>query len=525
MIKLLNTFKKFTNFIFITLFFTPAAYPEVLKSVPSTFTAKTGGEARFLLFLPEGGAILPNNVHVDGLPSDFTPLLTCTGKKGDKCNAQAGTDDLPILTLKVAVPSSAEERKYTATITYEHEGIIYKSTAVIDVREKIKFTHPGIMLNKAMLEQINAHLQSGNPVWSRATQIASESFYGSKSYQPSPHSTVSADGNEATDLRNDAIAAYTQALLWSATHDETYARNAIRIMNAWSEMLSTDFTGSNRFNLAAWMGDVWPRAAEIIRYTYRDKDGNAIWRSDEIARFEDMLNKYYARFILGDFYTSGMYGGNLIASQAAALINIGVFNNDAETFLAGIEKWRRMLPAYIYMKNDGDIPAPPVFWRNNYINRTNLLGRNGYWYDQNLKADEIGEGGISQETCRDLGHVLWGFSALANGSETARIQGIDLHAETTMGTSNTARLSAGLEFNLAFLNANESNKTIAAPAALCGGVINAGQSPGKGEILFNDIVMRRGLSLPETSRYLENQRPTSASYFMIWETMSHYSNP
>lgn len=511
--------------LLIILFSSSLAYAGLLKTLPDNFTVQTGGEARFLLFLPEGSTFFAGDIQVEGLPPDFSYQISCTGGKGEKCNTPAGSDDLPLYILKIAIPPHAEAKPYSVAVSWHHAGTLSTSKAILDVRDKIDFIHPGVMLNTEMLARIKSQVLAGNPTLNSALTLAAQSQYGSKSYQPSPHRSVAADGSEATDLRNDAIAAYTQALLWSLTQDKAYAENAIRIMNAWSETFSAEFTGNNRFNLAAWTGDLWPRAAEIIRYTCKNNNGTSCWADEEIERFREMLDNYYARFIQQGFYSSGQYGGNLIASQAAALINIGVFNDDSALFLAGIEKWRRMLPAYIYMKQDGNIPAPPAFWRNSYINRPHLTGPAGYWYGQDLGTEETGPGGISQETCRDLGHVLWGFSALANGSETARIQGVDLHAESTLGTPNVARLAAGMEFNLVLLNRAGNAPALEVPEALCGGSIKTGQSTGKGEILFNDLTRRRGMTLAESSRYLATQRPTLASYFMVWETLTHFNNP
>lgn len=500
-------------------------WADPLHSVPDTVSVAPGGEAQYLIMAPADSTITAKDIRVDGLPEGASWTLTCTGKKQENCRSAAGADDLPIFMLKVQIPANRAAGNYPFSLQDNRDNTSAPARVNADVRETIHFTHPGVMLNATMLAQLHSHTQSGNAVWDKALSQAMSSRYGRKDYQPSPHASVDAGGAEADDLRNDAIAAYTQAMLWVITRDKAYAENALTIMNSWSGTLSTDFTGANRFNLAAWTGDVWPRAAEIIRYTYLDENGNPLWQQQDIDRFKTLLQQRYINFIQQGFFTSGQYGGNLINSQAAAFINIGVFNDDPAVFLAGVNKWRRMLPAYIYMRQDGDLPVPPAFWRNNYIDRAVLTGKSGYWYGQDLTAASIGEGGLSQETCRDLGHVLWGFSALANGSETARLQGFDLHKESTLGTPNTARLSAGIEFNISPLNSKPGSGNIPVPADLCQGKLVEGSSSGKGELLFNDIVTRRGLSLPQTAQYLQNNRPTQASYFMVWETLSHYLNP
>ena len=70
-----------------------------------------------------------------------------------------------------------------------------------------------------------------------------------------------------TDEREDAIAAYTDALAWYITSDGRYAQKAIQLMDAWSATI-TDHTNSNAPLQTGWAGSSWPRAAEIIKYTY-----------------------------------------------------------------------------------------------------------------------------------------------------------------------------------------------------------------------------------------------------------------
>ena len=90
--------------------------------------------------------------------------------------------------------------------------------------------------------------------------------------RPSPAPIVecgsySNPNNGCTDEREDAIAAYTDALAWYITRDSRYAKKAIEIMDAWSAVIK-DHTNSNAPLQTGWAGSSWPRAAEIIQYTY-----------------------------------------------------------------------------------------------------------------------------------------------------------------------------------------------------------------------------------------------------------------
>src|SRR5213075_3093767 len=90
---------------------------------------------------------------------------------------------------------------------------------------------------------------------------------------------------------------------------------------------------------ASWCAEQFPRAAEIIRYTYEG------WSAGDIARFREMLVKQYVPFIIKG---SGE-NGNKELSMAEALVNIGVFNDDREIFDRGVKIYRARPPAYLYL--------------------------------------------------------------------------------------------------------------------------------------------------------------------------------
>ena len=70
--------------------------------------------------------------------------------------------------------------------------------------------------------------------------------------------------------------------------------------------------------------------------------------------------------------------------------------------------------------------------------------------------------GLSQETCRDLGHVQYGFAAMINAAETGRIQGVDLYSE------QAARIVAGLELNASYLNGKTTPMPVCPPKGVTG---------------------------------------------------------
>ena len=87
----------------------------------------------------------------------------------------------------------------------------------------------------------------------------------------------STPNNGCSQADNDSNAAYVQALLWYITGTQTYANNAINIMNTYAANFK-GYAGTNGLSCpsgtdcsngplqSGWDTEKWPRAAEIIRW-------------------------------------------------------------------------------------------------------------------------------------------------------------------------------------------------------------------------------------------------------------------
>ncbi len=355
------------------------------------------------------------------------------------------------------------------------------------------FAHPGVLDSLGQLDFVKAQIAAGADPWKSALAAASSSSYGSPTYTPSPVADVVCGPYSNPDVgcgaeKNDASAAYTHALLWYFTGDAAHAEKAIQIMNAWSSTI-TEHTDSNAPLQSAWVGSVWPRAGEIIRYTYPG------WAPADVAQFGAMLrNVYLPEVVNGD----GKENGNWELSMSEATIAIAVFLDDAATFQKGLSMWRARVPAYVYVSSDGPTPVLPPG------GDVTASGLAAFWYGQTTMFD-----GLAQETCRDLGHVQYGLAAMINAAETARIQGVDLFLEEEL------RLAAGLEFHAQFLNGT------AVPSTLCGGKLSAVTPDPMWEIAYNALANRLGLTLPQTAAVVARIRPTGVDHHMDWETLTH----
>lgn len=358
------------------------------------------------------------------------------------------------------------------------------------------FQHPGVLVNRAQLDFARQRALAGTQPWKAAYDAMRTSTYASLSWTAKPRAIVECGPSSnpnygCSDERNDAIAAYTHALMWYITRDSRHANKSIQIMDAWSAVIR-DHTNSNAPLQTGWAGASFARAGELIKHTYTS------WTN--ASRFATMLrNVYLPEVVNGRGCTNGNW--ELIMMDAAT--GIAVFLDDRTSFDKAINIWRGRVPAYIYQTTDGSLPkAPP-----NCSSKDTRAEIIDYWQDQDTFAD-----GLAQETCRDFGHTGWGLAAAAHVAETAWHQGINLYGEVR------DRLMDGIYFHTKF------EMGTAVPSWLCDGSVDLGLGATT-EVAFNHFHNRLGLPMNTTQRYTESKRPAGANYFIAWETLTHANNP
>jgi hypothetical protein len=357
------------------------------------------------------------------------------------------------------------------------------------------FKHPGVLVGKDQLEVMRQKVDAGAQPWKGAYDRMRISRYASLARKAKPRATVECGSRSnpdfgCSDERDDALAAYTDSLMWYITRDARYAQKAIELMDAWSGTVK-QHTNSNAPLQTGWAGASWSRAGELIRYTYPGG-----WAQE--ARFATMLRTVYLPVVIKG---SGA-NGNWESIMTDAAIGIAVFLDDKASFNQAVALWRGRVPAYIYLKSDGLTPkSPPTHPKSG----ASLVG---YWFGQTTYVD-----GLAQETCRDFGHTGWGLEGAVHVAETARIQGLDLYGEMQ------ERMTKALEFHA------DIDLGAPVPSWLCGGTVNKGLGPVL-EIAYNHYHNRMGVSLPKTQQLIQKQRPMGDDgHFVAWETLTHADNP
>jgi Alginate lyase len=360
------------------------------------------------------------------------------------------------------------------------------------------FAHPGVLVSRAQLDFVRRKVQAGQQPWKDAYDAMLASKYASPAYLPRPRAVVdcppgNTPGKGCVEEREDAIAAYTDALAWYIGRDGTYARKSAEIMDAWSATIERHASGNAGLQ-TAWSGSTWARAGEVLRYSYPG------WRPLQVNRFGRMLRHVYLPRVEAG---SATYNGNWDLAEADATMSIAVFLDDHAAFDRAVDSFRARVPAYFYLRSDGPLPRPP---RGTTITtRPKLVA---YWFGQTRFVD-----GLAQETCRNLTHVGYSIAATAHMAETARHQGLDLYSEVR------DRLLATLDLHARYELGDP------APAWLCGGRVEAGMGPDA-EVAYHHLHDRLGLALPQTARLLARDRPGGTDdLFVAWETLTHAGNP
>jgi len=436
-------------------------------------------------------------------------------------------------------------------------GVIYSVSAsagdssriLAQITPTLHFHHPGGLSTLAELERVRAHIAAGEEPWASSFRKLQASPYAQRTYMARPVALVSKGMSEANEIR-DAVAAYTQALLWVLTGEEWHAEKAGQLIDAWSGTL-TGFEGLNWYLDPAWTAAPLAEAAEILHATYPKWQG--------APRLAQLFNDLFLPIL-----HNRMAFGNREFAVCNALVAIGVFNEDRAAFYEGINHWLSYVPSYFYVKEDGPTARPASYWltspADEFLARLDAGGSAAQgptwielartWKSQGddhtaLARDSVDElwkhpgaylPGYTPETGgRDLGHTENAFVSAVNVAEIAWHQGIDLYSVAAV------RLAAFMETTAAIRLGEPVS-----PSAYGGKV-----DPGNGltatyEVAYNHLHNISGFELPKTRELIERvvrqmgpvrvERPfppplpdslravrlwEQAGWIANWETLTH----
>jgi len=170
----------------------------------------------------------------------------------------------------------------------------------------MNFIHPGALNSKAELDSVKEKICLGEDPWKGELDRMMKSDYATRT----PHALtyINSKSNEAVLSRDDAIAAYTDALLWYFSGDERYADRSIKILNAWSDLKGFTAGTDQDYLLAGWIGSTFAEAAEIMRF-YTG------WSAGDISKLQSMFRlAFYPKL-----NTASSWNGNVDLTQIDAI--------------------------------------------------------------------------------------------------------------------------------------------------------------------------------------------------------------
>jgi hypothetical protein len=338
------------------------------------------------------------------------------------------------------------------------------------------WVHPGIVVSQAQLDATRAAYQAGNSIIVSQVNKAMASDYGSLTYTvqgPWPGGinqcgAYSTPNNGCSEADSDSNAAYVQALLWYITGNQTYANNAINIMNTYASNFK-GYAGTNGLSCpsgtdcsngplqSGWDSEKWPRAAEIIRWGKPGGNGSG-WSSSSITAFSNMLKSIYQPVIQNG---SGV-NGNWDMSMIDGMMQIAVFTENSSLLATARSFWQGRVPDLYYLQSvDGS-------------NHAASPRGNPSWFGQSIFNSTTTN--VAQETCRDLTHTEDSISGTILAAETDWIQGGSLYQDT--GSAAQQRIVESMNMMAGFEGqGGGQNALITAPTNFCtsSGATNIGK--------------------------------------------------
>ncbi len=356
------------------------------------------------------------------------------------------------------------------------------------------FNHPGLFHSQNDLDRMREAVEAKEePIFS-GFKILQESLHSKSNYRmqgPFPE-WGRAPNIRAGEARNDAKAAYENALMWSITGDKTHAKKAIQIINAWANTLKK-VSGIDGVLAAGIQGVKFANAAEILRYS------DSGWSEKEAKKCEESFKKawyptiqHYAYFANGNWETAALQTNMAIA----------VFCNDRKLFESTVK----------YSVNgagNGSIPHMIVY-----------------------------PSGQCQETTRAQHYAQLGIGLLTGAAEIAWNQGVDLYGwndnRILKGFEYTAKYGLGEEVPFQTyldrtgkygIGGRHQNYTEIS-------TVSRGRFWPIFERIQNHYTNRRNVSAPYSSKVVKIKRPEGHSSDYVghgtlthWRKLIHASKP
>ncbi|NJK95853.1 MAG: hypothetical protein HC905_13915 [Bacteroidales bacterium] len=316
-----------------------------------------------------------------------------------------------------------------------------------------KFIHPGIDQTSADMEYMKKQVLKGEQPWKDAFDRLKTSTDLNFRVKPHAHVLRGSYGKPnigGDDLSKSSNMAYNCALLWYITDDNSYAKKAIEILNAWAPVLM-DFDYNDAKLLAGWTGHLLCNTAEILKCTASG------WQTKDQDNFVNMLMTVY--YPLMRYYFSAA-NGNWDGAIIHSILAIAVYTDNREMFTNAVSQ-------FLY---------GPL---NSSIFKIYLS-----------PADNV------RKVPRDQAHVQLGLGEFAGAARIAYTQGVDLFSIADN------RIALGYEYTAQFITGGKPH---------CYGVISerAKDIRDDYEYVYRHYTAK-GIDMPYTKAAADMARPKAS---------------
>ncbi|MDQ0633880.1 hypothetical protein QFZ40_001789 [Arthrobacter pascens] len=344
------------------------------------------------------------------------------------------------------------------------------------------YQHPGMVHTLTDLERVSNQVSAGSQPWLGGWNRLLANGRSNSGWQPRPLETVvrGGTGENYAQMYPDIHAAYQNALRWRISGDAAHGAAAVRILNAWSGMLTTVTGNADRFLAAGIYGYQFANAAELVR-DHPDF---------EFERFRGMLLTVFHP-MNEDFLTNHNgavitnYWANWDLCSMASVLAIGIFADRADLV-------DRAVAYFQSGAGNGSLPhAVPYVYE-----------------DQGLAQ--------WQESGRDQGHTIMGIGLMGAFCEMAWNQGIDCYGQDNnrflKAAEYVAKYNLGYDVPFTPYTWQSGPKSTTAPHAgwntqTVPGAGGRGQARPVWDQVLGHYSGRMGLSAPWVSQIAATLRP------------------
>ncbi len=328
---------------------------------------------------------------------------------------QAAEDDNSIINWD-ALPEITEEKVQKET----ESGI------------QIEFTHPGIFANKENLDTMRQMIHEGYDPWFSVFEKFRDTSLASKDYVNGNEDRSHTYIGEAD--RQDANAAYAQAVMWWVTGDKDYYDKAIDIVRSYSESYDAELFATNQEGGYGWSADIITAgmvfnkltlAAEILRYATTEVPYENAWTEEDTENYIKVLEMAYPLYDRVDKWM------NQTAFTFQAMIASAVFQDDPDMYELVIER------ATVNSQAANHFAGGSIKWQARLMDTTVTL-EDFYDGDDSLTLIYPEEPIVQwAEMGRDQPHSQAGVSLLSCVAQTAYVQGTKVNENGQIMTDGT----------------------------------------------------------------------------------------